>query len=399
MNLPTLLTTLANGSTNGALQTPQVGPFGMLISGSMFILAPVHQRSFQPDGGTLSTAMHNAYSCKAHQWRHVVDVQSVEVTDTASLLGRPLGKIPVTLFDTTTVTPASEWAVDPEVPDIDLFVTVKNTDPQAKPGDTGRLYLHTSAGIRRYDIAALPALAAPTDLENAAAVAACWKDERYFLPWEEIRWLVDPPPGETVFDPLRQWLFTFAELPEGTRIEIDGVDQRETRQQLGVFETSRAGEAFVELLTDAKTELSLRHNKERLDRVRLTQRWLLPLRAIELGEPGLRLTRSGALVVVEQRSGIVVYDLETGQSRRQAGEFQVSKLPSGGFELLQQTRQRLGAAASESTRAAATGQDRAPEMPPSCSVSLPGGKVAALFGTRLLIAAATQAGGDIAHHR
>lgn len=395
--LPTLLTTASNGQTNGVLQTPQTGPFGMLISGSILIVPPTHTRTFNPGSTALASKMQNVYRCKTRRWGHAVSVQFVEITDELNLVGSDFGPVPVTVFPTTMVIPATSWLVDSDSPIVDQIVNVKNVNPStAKAGDTGRLYLHTSAGLRRYDISPIPPIPEPTDTDTMHAVARCYKNTRIFKAWEEIRWLVDPPPGDANIDPMRQWLFTFKELAEGTRIEINGINQSNNLQQLGVFVATKRGEAAIELITDSGTELVLAHNQQQLDNARMFQRWLIPLRVIDIREPGLRLIRSSSLIVVAQRNGMFTHDFATGASRRQTGEFHITKVASGGIEAVEQRRWRL---ASLTNTPAAQSTSVTSSQPPETllpfSLPLPGGKVAALFGSRLLIAVPGLSGGDI----
>ena len=100
------------------------------------------------------------------------------------------------------------------------------------------------------------------------------------MPWEEIRWLIDPPPFLYGYPPLRQWLFTFAEVPAFTRMTFHRYQNGQRVGEPLSLIASRSGEAAFEIVTDAATEIAVEHNAERISRGRVNQRWLLPAHVV-----------------------------------------------------------------------------------------------------------------------
>ena len=67
-NLPTLVTTAPNGTSNGQIRAATTGPHGMLISGTVLYLAANHNVTFVPNGGALASALKNSYDCGRGTW-------------------------------------------------------------------------------------------------------------------------------------------------------------------------------------------------------------------------------------------------------------------------------------------------------------------------------------------
>ncbi|AYC30979.1 hypothetical protein D3880_00630 [Pseudomonas cavernae] len=368
-------------SLNDSVESATTGPLGMLISGRILLLPAIHEVTFTPNGGALVGTLRNSFDCGRRTWQQETEVQDILIEDRADVLGRDLGRVPVTVFKSSAATPPDLWSVEYPVPSPQQLVAIRGSK-KVKPGDTGRVYLHTSAGIRRFDIPAVPPLAAPTQQETIAAVAQCARKERVFTPREELEWLIDPPPFDFGYPALRQWLFTFAELPAATRIVIHRVSDG-VRSQAMEFTAEHAGEASLEFITDPATNLFMEHNQDVIAAGRLLQRWVIPTEMIDIREPGLQLMRSGSMIAVAQRGGVFAHDLETGSNMRQPGELRLTKLATGGLEVMQQTRRHL----SRGLARKGPGQI-AREIAPGAlpfSLTLPGGKVAALYENKLFI--------------
>jgi hypothetical protein len=274
------------------------------------------------------------------------------------------------------------------------MVMIRGTDA-LQPGNTGRIYLHTSAGIRRFDIPSLPTPNPPTQSDLIAAIAQCERRSKMFSPLEEIGWLVDPPPFDLGFPALRQWLFTFAELPAGTRIAIhrsrDGVRSGDPT----IYQAERAGEASLELLTDRDQQLVFEHNQDVLENGRVSQRWIVPLEMIDLGEAGESLTRAGGLIVVVNRSGILAYNLSSRSIARRMGVLQLQRLPNGTLAVIEQRQLMLDGDFTPEVVMRISNRDLPRNPVPPFSLSLPHGKVAALYGNQLVIGIPWQSGGVI----
>jgi hypothetical protein len=393
-NLPTLVTTAANGASNGQINAATTGPHGMLISGTVLYLPANHNATFVPNGGALASALKNSYDCRRKTWLRKAEIQGVSIEDRANVLGSDLGRVPVTIFNSSTATPPHLWSVDKPKPNEEQLATISESE-LVKPGDTGRVYLHTSAGIRRFDITPLPALAPPTQEETIEALAQCLKKSKMFTPREKVQWLVDPPPYDFGFRPLRQWLFTFAEVRAGTRIVVHHVLNSVRSDRTMRFVAENTGGVSLELITDAATELVLEHDQEIISDGRVMQRWLIPTAVMDTGESGLSLVRSGPLIAVAQQGGIFMYNLSTGVSRHEVGQLQSAKLASGALEVIEQTRRVLDDRVTDRGVSPPKPKRIVSEEPSAAapfSLTLPGGKVAALLGSKLVIGIPWQPG-------
>ena len=359
--LPALVQTTAGGLSNGRINAADTGSFGMLISGSIIPFGATHQVSFTPNGGNLASQLKNKFDCGHKRWFRLAEIQPILVTDTAIPVGEDPVVKQVKVFPSTTASPASLWSVDIPPPDIAQYVTIKGSN-LVKPGDTGRVYLHTSAGLRRFDIAPLPNIAAPSHKQEIAAVGACLNHSKVFTPREKILWLPDPAPFVVHFDPLRQWLFTFPQLSESIQLSLYQLRDNVRNEHPLQFIAPGSGSASFELLTDNTTEILIEHNHNTIPEGRVVQRWITLVHVIDIGEPGHSLVRSGSRIIVTQSNGHFTFDLSTALGKRQPG-----KLHSSAYALPKQ--HGYGSATNNI----------------SFSLTLPGGKVAALFENKLVI--------------
>ena len=83
-NLPTLVTTAPNGTSNGQIRAATTGPHGMLISGTVLYLAANHNVTFVPNGGALASALKNSYDCGRGTWLREAEIQGVSIEDRAT---------------------------------------------------------------------------------------------------------------------------------------------------------------------------------------------------------------------------------------------------------------------------------------------------------------------------
>jgi hypothetical protein len=388
--LPSLVQSTGSGLSNGTINGADVGSFGMLISGTIIPFGADHQVSFIPNGGALSSRLKNKYDCGRKSWYRLAEVLPILITDTANPVGEDPVVNQVKVFPTSTAVPANLWTVEIPPPDISQYVTIKSSR-SVKPGDTGRVYLHTSADLRRFDINALPEIAAPSPHQEFLAVAACLNHSKVFQPQEKIRWLPDPVPFVLHIDPIRQWLFTFARLAETSQLSVYQLRDNVRDKNPLHFTATRPGSASFEMLTDASTEILVEHKHENIGEGRILQRWINPVHVIDIGEPGLSLVRSGSLLIISQSNGIYTFDLSSARGKRQVGEFRLSKISKGGYELVQQTRKVLSGVtrvAGQKNYGLPQKEDdyqRKKDRQTSFSLTLPGGRVAALFENKLII--------------
>jgi hypothetical protein len=250
-----------------------------------------------PDNRRLETSWNGRYDCKEARWTETVHVADVPVRDTVLALNKQVRSNLVTVFPTTKVEPAGQWRVEIPQRAIDPTVRVLPAGPIA-PGDTGRLYLHTSAGILRLDLDPVPQIPERDPIVQYIQSVNCRMFGTEVNPTKRIRWLVDPPPGDFAHPPLRQWLVSIPRLAEGARLAVSWVRDGEETGRVLKHTADRAGAVLLELVTDAQTELALEHSLDVLPPgSRLTQRWLIPLHIVELPAPAQALARDGEYVL------------------------------------------------------------------------------------------------------
>ncbi len=334
---------------------------GITLTGQVFYVAATHSAEYSPDAPNLKDAWRDDFNCRDMSWHAVLAVQGVSVSDTAVVAGSSATfPVPVTVFATSAVAPALRWRlVRPTEPDLNPYVTVQaraapdSLSHETPPGTTGQLYLHTSAGIRRYDINGVPAHNPPTELMQTLAAFQCRQWIHRWTRFDEIPWLVDPPDWDHGFPPLRQWLITLREVAAGAGITVR--KQRNGRQY-GTpisFVASRGEGASVEIVTDATTGLTVEYSGHAAPEARLAQRWLLPLQVRSLSAS--RDANQPAL-----------------------GKFSVTT------QALSRSSVNVAAMAALMTRAKTDVLEGDP-LPPYC-MNLRGGKVVALWEDKLVVA-------------
>ena len=274
-------------------------------------------------------------------------------------------RVPVRIFDTSMAEPTDLYSVGVGgYPELDQYVGVTaQREPSA--GETGRLFLHTSAGLRRFEIAGAAAKpAGPSEGVLAAYELNCRKFQEEFAPGIELKWLIDPPWER---DMLRQWLLVFKELPAGARVTVQGKRGEEELGTLAEVRAEQAGAATIELVTDATTELSVNHTLDGVPAVRIAQRWLTPLQRIDVPAGTNELLRDG--------SGVAVLGGDLAVSSPDVAD-RVGRHAVAG-ERVQSSRQKTSTADGASRRGS------------TFSTSLPSGCIAALWEGQLVIAVAS----------
>jgi hypothetical protein len=242
------------------------------------------------DDHNLAVAWSGHYDCRAGHWEESLEVAPLIVRDRVTVLGTTVGMNLVTVFPTTRVTTSEAWqvVVTPNAVDPVVRVVARN---RPKPGATGRLYLHTSCGVWRFDIDPAPPLPERDPLRIMNEAVNC----RQFLveknPKKKIGWLVDPPPFDLGIPPLRQWLLSLPRVPEGAGVSVQRVRGEEWLDEAIALVAQRTGPIVVELVTDADTELVVEHSFGAGGRV--TRRWLLPVHVVDLPAPATAIARAG----------------------------------------------------------------------------------------------------------
>jgi len=352
---------------SGTITDATVGQDGLIIRGTVTFAGVPHKTTFQPNGGTLVGTWHGSYSCKDHRWDQSYEVLPVVVVDSAVRGTNRFKYLAVTVFPTSGFRrvggpirhqPGFWYYEAPSYPVGSPAVTPRRTTPPP-PVEHMHFFLHTSAGIRRYDIGPAgvrPAI--PSDLEMAFHEVNCHVRTRNWTKREQLGWLVDGPPAHYGVDPLRQWMVTMRQLPQVASVRIDAVGgHRHLRPFMRTFEGAESG--VIEIVTDGQSELVIEHDMEESDaEVRITQRWLIPTLKMRLPGPASRI-RSIPFA---------------GQSRQRMAE-----VVAGGRRFI------VGAGGSIQSEECATAGD---EEDPGrvLSVSLPNGEVVTTWEDHLIVA-------------
>ena len=277
--------------------TATIGADGLVVTGTIVLASAVQTPVFDPNGGELAGVWRSGVDCGSGQWGTEFLLPSIKVADSASVLGMLRVQVPVSIFPTSVVEPTDKWRLDVLTTTEPIqYVTVASLAPSA--GDTGSLYLHTSAGIRRFDI---PPLSASPPVPDALAISLevfnCRLWPEFISERVKMGWLVDPPVAGNVErgDPLRQWLLTFEQLSAGSGITVHETGDGQTVENiLRDFTAEADGEVSMEIITGAQIQLGLNLRLVRgRTGVRLVQRWLLPLASFDLARPAIALTRHG----------------------------------------------------------------------------------------------------------
>jgi hypothetical protein len=292
-----------DNSNLGVISDVAVGADGLIVVGDFRkTLSPArHNPQFLPNGGVLTGAWASGFSCSKGSWDNTYVVPPIVVKDTTFIVTEFLANRLVTVFPTTQAVPGTQWEVAIPRPAFDPQITVAPlVDPS--PRQTGRVFLHTSAGIRRYDLAPVPVPRGPTLQEIVEGRLNCLIT--FLPPMIEVNWLPDPPFFDLGLPPLQQWLVVISEVRAGSRLSVhtvrDGVDVAEPI----VSDVLRSGPASFEVITDAGATLQIRHNSEMPDaRCRVEQRWLLPVRVLDLRGAVTAMVRSGDTLTVRTARG------------------------------------------------------------------------------------------------
>jgi hypothetical protein len=370
--LPTLATSI--GTTNAAT----VGPFGLVVTGNISFFPAQHKVTFNPDGGELTATLSTSFNCDKRTWKESVNVQSVHISDHAQVSTIDLGAVPVRVFSTSSAVPPQLWSIKHQGPAASQTVTIAGSEG-VRGGDSGRIYLHTSAGIRRYDIPALVSPPTPTVEQQVEAISRCLRFARTFSRWEQIQWLIDPPPFDYGFPALRQWLFTFAEIPASTRLTFHHYQNGQRVGEPLSLVAGRSGEGAFEIVTDAATDIVVEHSAESIPRGRVNQRWLLPIQVVAIGRVPTAILRSGSTVVAGGDGQVLTLNLESGSMSRRAGELELSR-PAEGLMATKARRFIVGGHREIGSHPSASQASR------PFSITLRDGKIAAAFEDKLVIA-------------
>lgn len=331
---------------------------GVVFAGNLEILKAIfieHKPTYDPAAGsTLSGTWASGYKCDTG-WHASFELPRIHITDPIvdPSKGTKLFDQEVALFDTSWVVPPTHWKIDSGPTVIDKFVSIVGdlwayTGPTPvghgphRPPRAGHVFLHTSAGIARFEIARVPP--PPGQPSEAELVINRGNCSQLVARFHDIRWLVDPPEFDYGHDPLRNWIVTLPEVPLGTQIGVVGVQDGIPTQRLAYMMMEQNKSVTIEMVTDRETELRIEHNLDApLERAKINQQWLLPTTTAALSGEAVGLERKGDRV--EATPAGTVLSVSTGS---------------------------------------VLGQDESTMPPPS--LALPDGRIAAVHGSRLVLA-------------
>jgi len=396
--------------------TAETGADGLLVRGTGLFFSSPHAREFIPSFAPLTGGWQRQINCALRQMTQSFHLPAVLVTDAIvnPLSGAVITRLPVVVFPTSVALPPSAWQVDVPGPATHQTVTVRTRGGAPTPGQGGAAIIHTSAGIRYYDITPIPAHLAPSSA-NEMRVLNAYCDtfrvpSRVIAP-QELTWVDEPPPYHYGHPAVRQWQLALASLPRAATLAVHAVDERgKIERDLVVVRASRTGSITFEVVTDAATHLQLElTGTDEPVTARLIQRWLLPLQVLALPAPARALARSGDTVGVLAGEVAIHLSAATG-ARRDAiapptatlhadahgvhvreGHPKSSLVSNGLDDFAPPTSARISAdqdrrddAATAASKDAHPGaRDRLPPM----SLTLPDRRVVAVHGNQLLFAA------------
>jgi hypothetical protein len=222
--------------------------------------------------------------------------------------------------------PPGAWKVTPGSSNTWLDLALELADPpegRLPVGTATSVFLHTDCGLRWADLGVIPPdHPAPTTQDIAGMISQCMAISD---PWGAGRlnlgWLIDPPDRDLGLDAVRQWSLGFRELPDGARLEFLALDPSGSERLLGAVEGRQS--VAVELATDADETLQVRATEALSAPAPIvSQRWVIPITAIPLGEDVPTVASSGDVIVVRDGRGeIRVIDAgPDGRSRVRVAE-------------------------------------------------------------------------------
>jgi hypothetical protein len=195
-----------------------VNSAGVIATGTLPIpalaIAATHSPQVSPTA--IDGAWGGHYDCQSQGWTAEYDVPPVFVTDLTTFPVLGTSSQPAKIFDVDVV-PGALWLASPLPAPGGVQVTPADGLPNT--GDSGTLYLHTSAGMVSVPINPVPnEPPGPTPAELAQAQASCELAAAAWPSHFDLHWLIDPGPYENV---LRLWMIEINTISAGTSLQID----------------------------------------------------------------------------------------------------------------------------------------------------------------------------------
>lgn len=317
-----------------------LGSHGLDVRGTMAAVRPDHAFSFIPNGPALTGTWRQEVNCSTRSYDSTFAPEQVVITDNLMLLGAPLRSLPVTVFLTSIGEPAAKCGVF--LPNARPGVLVRLDAHGLRPGDSAFFVIHSSAGLRVYNLGPLPG--APQPLIGSERLLNQFCDTfhvlRELIELQELKW-VEPPPGYHYgHEPLRQWQIVVEGLTDLEGLEILGASG-EARQRIATGADFSGGgrRREIEITSDARTELWLRSaNVREGARFAVAPRWLLPLHRVALRESADSLVRNGRDLELRTASGVTRFNLNTWKLSESRP---VEALERGRYEPVKKRRRSL----------------------------------------------------------
>jgi hypothetical protein len=321
------------GPTSKIGGNPTIDAAGLVISGEFNPLprAEHQEPHFTPNGGVIDGRWIGGFSCQRNEWSQSYELPYVEVVDQALVGPLPFARLPVKMFATSTVLPADLWSLEAVRGNFDETVRIVShaaaadhqptppflDPPVLNPKPSGLAFIHTTAGLKRFDLGPIPRSKTPPDEIHLIPMRVNCRNfgEEWFDPRLVVSWLVDPPELDFGHAALRQWQLTISEVPRATSIVVHGLRNGEVTEQLASVTMSKSGQVALEFVTDAETELAIDHTlREAPPGARMTQRWLIPTAIAEFDGTATGLVQHGDAVHVTGVDRLASLSMLTGQA-------------------------------------------------------------------------------------
>jgi hypothetical protein len=290
-----------------------IGAHGLDVRGTMLAIEPDHALSFVPDGGTLGGTWKRRINCSHRSFDAEFVPQPVLIKDDLVLAGRVVRSLPVNVFLTSMGEPAGKCGVLMPNAGTNLWVSLYARG--LRPGESGFFVIHSSAGLRAYNLVPLPSI--PDLFIDSERLLNKFCDTlqelSLLIEIQELKWWEPPPDYSYGHEPLRQWQIVvegIADL-EGLEVLAGGGDDRR-RIATGTNFVGSRERAVVEVTAGARTELWLRAPNAGEDaRLAVASRWLLPVQRVALREHAISLSRSGRDLEIRSANGLARFNLDT----------------------------------------------------------------------------------------
>jgi hypothetical protein len=257
---------------------------GMSISRPRLALLPTirHEISFEPPASVpLAGSWSPRINCSNRSMDWSYDVRGVKITDVV-VAGPQRDDADVIVFSTTQAEPNGFSANLPSIRARTQVVTV--TAKGISPGVSGRLYVHCSAGLRRYDITA----AAPIDdplREYQRRLINVYCDSLHVpaavFDRTNLKWVTPPPEWNYGLQELRQWQVVMRNLSPRQTVTVVGTAEGRS-VEIGTFVADDRGALVMDFVTPSTMEATVLANQAPGGaEYRMLQRWLLPIEILK----------------------------------------------------------------------------------------------------------------------